>query len=79
MLGVILDDCKRREVQPGLFDARELRNLVAVEAEGERLRSLSDRELQRLRTSAGVELGGFEPELVLEWPRVPHRRIGRQA
>jgi superfamily II DNA or RNA helicase len=68
ILSTVLDGVTRREGQPGLFDASELRVFLAGAAEGERLRSLSDCELQRLQAFAGVRLGGFEPEFVLDWP-----------
>jgi hypothetical protein len=67
ILSTVLDGVTRRESQPGLFDASELRGFLAGAAEAERLRSLSDCELQRLQAFAGIRLGGFEPEFVLDW------------
>ena len=70
ILSTVLDGVKRRESQPGLFDASELRGFLAGAAEAERLHALSDCELQRLQAFASIRLGGFEPAFILDWPRV---------
>ena len=70
ILSTILDGVTRRESQPGLFDASELRGFLAGATEAERLQALSACELQRLQAFASIRLGGFEPEFILDWPRV---------
>jgi len=70
ILSTVLDGVTRRESQPGLFDGSELRGILAGAAEAERLHALSACEFQRLQAFATIRLGGFEPEFILDWPRV---------
>ena len=77
ILAAMLDGGKRRESQPGLFDASELRDFQARTADADRLRALAERELERLRASATIRLGNFEAEFVLDWPGQTARAFDR--